>query len=251
MSESKLFEDHHTHTVFSHGKGTIVENVAAAAAAGIRTIGIADHGPGHVGFGMKLEDVPQMRAEIALAQEQHPEMQVLLNVEANIINYSGHLDVSSEDQKLFDRIIAGYHRGVFGEEPVRAFFTHIGSCWYGLTSGSTAHRRVLNTELVIRALEQNRIFMLSHPGSKAAFDLRCIAEACAACGTLLEINSHHDGLSAEGIRIAAECGAGLLISSDAHRPEQVGRSGRAIGRAEEAGIPSSLILNLKEEARWN
>ena len=248
---SKLIEDNHTHTQYSHGSATVEANVAAAEAAGLCLIGIADHGPGHKGFGIDREKIPAQRAEIEAAQKKHPGIRVLMNVEANIINRSGHLDLSAEEQAQFDRILAGYHMGVFGEEPVKAVFTHIGSVWHGLTSGSTARRKVANTELVVRALENNRIFMLSHPGSKAAFDIRVIAEACAACGTLLEINDHHDGLSAEGIRIAAECGAGLLISSDAHRPSRVGSSDRAIARAKEAGIPSGLILNLKEEYRWN
>lgn len=248
---SKLKADYHTHTFYSHGLSSVEENAAAAEAAGLEILGIADHGPGHIGFGIDMERLPEIGADIEIARAKHPGLRILLNVEANIINPSGNLDVSRYEQERFDRIIAGYHFGVFGETPVKAAFTHIGNSWYGLTSGSSARRKNANTELVIKAVENNKIFMLSHPGSKAAFDIREIALCCAAYGTLMEINNHHDGLSPEGMRIAAQCGVGLIISSDAHKAENVGSSDEAIRRAKLADIPSDMILNLKEECRWN
>ena len=49
----RLLWDIHTHTVYSHGTGTIEDNVKAAAAKGLLCVGIADHGIGHAFFGMK------------------------------------------------------------------------------------------------------------------------------------------------------------------------------------------------------
>lgn len=248
---SRLSADYHTHTFYSHGRSSVEENAAAAEAAGLLTLGIADHGPGHIGFGIDMERLPEIGADIELARAKHPGLEIQMNVEANIINPSGQLDVSRLDQERFDHIIAGYHFGVFGEAPIKAAFTHVGNAWYGLTSGSSARRKIANTELVIKAVENNRIFILSHPGSKAEFDIREIALSCAAYGTLMEINNHHDGLSPEGIRIAAQCGAGLVISSDAHVASNVGTSDEAVRRAKVAGIPSELIVNLREDCRWN
>ena len=57
----KLTGDYHTHTVFSHGKGTIRENVLHARQLGLKAIAITDHGPGHNEHGMKRESVPEMR----------------------------------------------------------------------------------------------------------------------------------------------------------------------------------------------
>lgn len=47
----QIMADVHTHTVFSHGKGTIEQNVIAAMEKGLKVIGIADHGPGHPEIG--------------------------------------------------------------------------------------------------------------------------------------------------------------------------------------------------------
>ena len=59
--ENKKYEmgyDLHTHTIFSHGKGTIEQNVRAALDRGLTHIAITDHGPGHLFYGMKRKDVP-------------------------------------------------------------------------------------------------------------------------------------------------------------------------------------------------
>ena len=47
------FADYHTHTLYSHGKGTIQQNVEAAQRKGLKEIAITDHGPGHILYGVK------------------------------------------------------------------------------------------------------------------------------------------------------------------------------------------------------
>ena len=49
----KINFDLHTHTVYSHGKGTIAENAATAKEKGLYGIGITDHGFSHPAFGMR------------------------------------------------------------------------------------------------------------------------------------------------------------------------------------------------------
>ena len=59
--ESKLRFDLHTHTIYSHGKGDIEDNWKAAKEAGLEVLGISDHGPGHIGFGLKVAKIPEMK----------------------------------------------------------------------------------------------------------------------------------------------------------------------------------------------
>ncbi|MBP5749378.1 MAG: PHP domain-containing protein, partial [Firmicutes bacterium] len=90
--ESKLRFDLHTHTVYSHGKGDIEDNWVAAKAAGLETLGIADHGPGHIGFGLDPKKIPEMKMKaraMAMRAGKEGGPTVLIGVEANIINPDG------------------------------------------------------------------------------------------------------------------------------------------------------------------
>ena len=68
--------DHHTHTTYSHGKGSIADNVRVAAAKGLKSIAITDHGPGHMTYGLDRAKIPQMRAEIAALKKEFPDMEI-------------------------------------------------------------------------------------------------------------------------------------------------------------------------------
>ena len=102
-----MIYDHHTHTVYSHGKGTIEDNVRVASEKGLSSIAITDHGPGHLTYGIKMEKLPEMRAEIDRLKSVYPDIEVLLGVEANTLRVPPYLDV--EDTDLFDILLAGYH----------------------------------------------------------------------------------------------------------------------------------------------
>ena len=39
----KILYDYHTHTVFSHGKGSIEDNVLSARKLGLKAVAISDH----------------------------------------------------------------------------------------------------------------------------------------------------------------------------------------------------------------
>ena len=41
----KILDDYHTHTKYSHGVGTIEDNVKSAIKKNLKTIAITDHGP--------------------------------------------------------------------------------------------------------------------------------------------------------------------------------------------------------------
>ena len=90
--------DHHTHTVYSHGKGSIEDNVKVAVSKGLKSIAITDHGPGHMTYGLKMSKVPEMRAEMDRLKSIYSDIDILLGVEANTMRVSPFLDVD-EDEK--------------------------------------------------------------------------------------------------------------------------------------------------------
>lgn len=239
-SRFKLAYDLHTHTTFSHGKGSIEDNVKAAMERGLSHIAITDHGPGHKFYGMKRSDIAVMRKEIDRLNAKYPKIMIQLSVEANIVNSGNHLDITPEEFELFDFVIAGYHYGIPGGYCVRNWLWN-----KGLKMGE---RRLMNqnTDMVIKALYENDLAILTHPGDKGPFEMRPIAEACADTNTLMEISTWHDHLTVEEIKIAAQTDVQFIISSDAHHPRRIGDFEGGLHRAVEAGLELRRIVNLRE-----
>jgi putative hydrolase len=239
----RMLWDHHTHTTYSHGKGSILDNVKAAHDRGLQSIAITDHGPGNFCYGMKMERIPEMRADILEAGKVYPDVKVLLGVEANTIRRSPYLDIADDEWDKLDIVLAGFHFAVLGSGMIPNRM--------GLKG-----RRLLaqNTDMIVNALFHaeecgHHIEILTHPGDKGPFDIREIARACEKTGTLMEINGKHPHLTAEEIRMAAPFDVRFVISSDAHIPGNVGRFEPQLMRALEAGLDPERIVNIsvKEE----
>ncbi len=239
--------DLHTHTIYSHnhhGKGTIEENVQAAIRMGLTKIGISDHGPGHVGYGILRKKIPEMRRIIDELKPKYPEIEILMGVEANVINRSGNLDLKPGEWPYFDYVIAGYHYGAFGEEPVRDLALH-GRNWVLNKFGTTTQAlKRFNTDLMVRAVMENDIYALTHPGDKQKIYIEEVAKACEEKGVLMEINNSHPFLTVETIAICAEYDVNFIIGSDAHSPHRVGHCENAVARLMESGVDPMRVVNL-------
>ena len=100
----RIAADYHTHTIHSHGTGTVLDNLKAAAAKGLKEVAISDHGPANLfGIGTKgIDTFRQIRAEMEAAAQLVPNVRGLLGVEANILSVDGRLDISEEDLEIFD-----------------------------------------------------------------------------------------------------------------------------------------------------
>lgn len=240
----RMIFDYHTHTIFSHGKGTIEDNVKEAIKKGLKGIAITDHGPGHLTYGVKRKNFSVMRKEVDRLKVAYPEIKIYLGVEANICNCGNYLDVTEKELKYFDFIIAGYHYGILHGYCISNFlFAH------GIfkTKKREEKLRKRNTQMTIQALKNNDIRILTHPGDKAPFDMDAIAKACEENKTWMEISTHHDHLTKDEIEIAKEKDVKFVISSDAHQSNIVGTFQAGVDRAKAAGLPLERIINVKEE----
>jgi len=239
----KIFADLHTHTIYSHGKGTIRENVESGIVKGLKRIGICDHGPRHIGFGVSYKKLLEMKKEIEGLNKEYKEIEILMGVEANIISYDGKIDVNENIIKLLDILLVGFH---FGARPDSLSDVYKMYIMNYLGRYSTSYRekaRYLNTRAVIEAINRYDIDLITHPGAKVDIDTRELAKAAAKRNTALEINASHGQLSVEYIKIAMKEDVKFIISSDAHTPERVGDVGKAIERAKEAGLGLDKIIN--------
>ena len=238
-AEYRLVYDLHTHTTYSHGKGSVEDNVRKAIEADLEYIAISDHGPGHLFYGVNRNDLPNLKRDIEKMNVKFPKLQVKMSIEANTVHGGNGLDITPEEFDQFDFVIAGFHFGLFGCGSVRNWlWTH------GIKIGEEKLREK-NTEMIVHALRSNDIAILAHPGDKGPFDIRKIAEVCAETDTLMEINCRHGHLTVEEIRTAMEVeDVRFILSSDAHVPEAVGECRPGIERAVEAGLDLSRIVNI-------
>lgn len=237
----KLTYDYHTHTIYSHGKGTVEDNVKAALELGLKGIGISDHGPGHLTYGVKRDKLCVMKNEIEELRKKYPQIEIFVSVEANIINCGNNLDVSEDEKQIFDYIIAGYHYGVRNGYCVKNWLNE------KLFKGRTDKKlKLANTAMVVDALHKNNIKILTHPGDKAEFDMNELAHTCAETGTLMEINTWHDHLTSAELDIVKKYDVNFAVCSDAHTPGRVGEVAAAIKKAFDAGIEPERIKNIEK-----
>lgn len=241
----RMTYDLHTHTVFSHGKGTIRENVLAALGRGLNKVAITDHGPGHLTYGIKRKAVPEMRTQIESLKKEFPQIDICLGVEANIINKGFYLDVTPDEFLQYDFVIGGYHYGVLNGYCVSNYLDNHMKKKSLMDSKSVKKLRRKNTEMTVKAIYENNLKILTHPGDKGPFDLLEIAKACAERGTLMEISTWHDHVTVEEIKTAALTSVGFIISSDAHHPSRIGDFEGGLDRAIEAGIDLARIVNIE------
>ncbi|MBP3371326.1 MAG: PHP domain-containing protein [Clostridia bacterium] len=238
---SPIFADYHTHTVYSHGKGTVEENILAAIECGLCTIAIADHGPGQLAHGVKLSKIRAQIEEIARLKEKYKhKIQVLASLEADITGLDGTLDLPDSWQEKFDLVLGGYHRTAIPRKKSDLFRLQIP----GLIAPDRVSQNM--TSAVVHAIEGGRLFMVTHPGEYIPVDMQQVARAAALHDVYIEINNKHPMAQAD-LKIAAAQGVKFLLSSDAHHPKNVGRVDRALDAAMQAGIDKSRIVNLKKE----
>lgn len=243
----RLFADYHTHTKYSHGKGTIRENVEEAIKKGLREIAITDHGPGHISFGVRKSGLEKMRKEIDDLNKEYDNIKIFLGVEANLIGIDGTIDVTEEEIKLVDKLLVGFHNGAMPRglgDALQLYFKNYLSKPLKFMRNKCRER---NTEAMIKAINRYKIDIITHPGAKIDIDTRRLAKAAGKRGTALEINSSHGNLTLEYAKIAMKEDVNFVIDSDAHVPGNVGNFKNGIEIAEKAGIPVRRIINAEAE----
>lgn len=229
----EILADLHTHTVASgHAYSTITENAAAAARKGLKLLGMTDHGPSMPGapnlyyFG-NFSILPQMLSGV----------QILPGVEANITSHEGELDIPLKYLKKMSLVLVGLHV----------------ICYPG---GSSEE----NTQAYLKAMSNPYIDIMVHPGrSEFEMDLEKIAYTSAQLGVPVEINNSSLCQEKGGTwsncrcfaRSAAKYGGPVVLGSDAHFWDRVGKLNLALELAEEAGIKEEQILNYSSDRILN
>jgi len=231
--------DYHTHTTYSHGLGSILDNANEAKNKGLKELAITDHGSGHIFFGIDRNSLPKMREEVDEAQKITG-VKVLLGVEANFTSTHGDVDVTEEDLKILDILCVGHHRFVKSsfKDKLIYFFPNmiLGNC-------VTKKIKKRNTDLVIKAMDKYPIDILTHLNYQMPLDIKRIAKKAKETKTYIELNAKKMCFSPEELKILIHEKVEFIINSDAHKPENVGKVQKALEFIEKYQIPTKLIAN--------
>lgn len=248
----QLFADYHTHTVHSHGTGTIRQNIEAAREKGLTRLAITDHGPANPWIGIKRPEVLlDMKAQIREYNRQYRDIEVLLGTEANVVGADGRIDIPRHIIRELDILLVGLHRWVKPADWRGAADMYVYEP-LGRLPGCRAwarRARTYNTKMLVEAVCRYDVAIVTHPGLNMAVDTRELARACARRGTALEINAAHGASLVDFAAAAATEGVNFVIDSDAHHPEDVGNFAAGIKAAEAIRLPASRIINARQEYR--
>lgn len=232
----RLTADYHTHTVHSHGTGSVDENVEAAISRGLETVGIADHSIAHAFYGINRRRIGYYLSCIEKAKEKFAgQIEIRAGIELNLIGLDGSVDMP---ESVFDTVILGYHKAAVCRD-LRTLWTY--------ATPRRSGRADAVTKGYIRAMQRHHIDIIAHPGYGVPVDIRLLARACADYGVLFEINNKHSDLRPEDVAEAAAAGARFVVSSDAHSPDCVGQAPNALALAERAGLGPDIIINVTED----
>ena len=231
--------DLHMHTVFSDGKNTPEEMVQEAVRRGLEAVGISDHSSGDP-CGMKMETVPEYKAEIAQLKEKYAgQIRVLCGLER---------DFMTDDFTEYDYTIGSVHWLAMpdghrvsidwtAEKLREGAEKYFGGDLYALMEAYyETEARVAEVtkcdiighfDLPTKFIEQDPAFNTHHPRYVKAW--RKAADTLLRTGLPFEINT---GAMSRGYRTtpypdAEICryllshGARLIFSSDSHARETV------------------------------
>ena len=251
--------DYHVHTTFSDGTGSVAACIEQAISVGLTEIGIADHVSAVQPSVWEIPSIPlagleRYVAAVREAASRYDEITVLLGVEADYVPEHETQLRALLDAWPFDYVIGGVH-GVDGfdfDDPARRQDPR----WADADALFAAYY-----ETVRRAAQFGGFDIIAHldyiglwghtPSPAVGDSIDAALDAIAASGAAIELNtdrfSNPAGVmypSDELLRALGDRGSPLVISSDAHAAQHVGRLwDEAIERAARAGFWGALRLS--------
>lgn len=226
----KLTFDMHTHTVAAgHAYSTLQENIAAAQARGLTSLGFSEHGP-------KMPGGPYVLffGNFKVIPRQYGNLRLYCGAEANILDDNGRLDLNENYLKKMDYVIASMHI----------------PC---ITPGDEAY----NTKACVMAMRNPYVKILGHPDdARYPLNREEIVLVAKEEKVAIEINEGSlDPLSTrkgkenilELLTLCKKHEVDVILSSDSHISYTIGRFDKALELMKEVEFPEHLILNTDPE----
>jgi putative hydrolase len=239
-----LTSDYHTHTTYSHGKGTVIDNALRAKEIGLKEISISDHGFSHPAFGLTKRKLSNLRDDCKKASEQTG-IKVLMGIESNIIGTDGTVDLKPNLYDKFDVFLAGIHKLVyfkFGS----LFSLGLPDLFCSTFKMDKVSKSLIktNTKTFINVVKNNPVDVITHLNFCCYADAVEVAKACADYGTYLELNAKKVHLKDEELYKILQTGVKFVISSDAHTADRVGEISLVEKMLDRVNVPEDRIANI-------
>ena len=179
------------------------------------------------GVGVPDEDLREQLEEVRSVASD-ADITVFSGVEANI-GTDGSISVADDLLADLDCVVASPHAGLDGD----------------------------GTERLLAAIEHPSVNILGHPTGRyinqregLQVEIEAVAEAAAAEGVALEVNSNPARLDLgdQLIRAAVDAGATIAVNTDAHRPENFAYVRYGVHTARRGWAEAADVLNTRDAA---
>lgn len=222
--------DLHMHTTWSDGRDSIMHMVLSSRQLGYEYVAITDHSERSWASRKLLSlEVPLQREEIDTVRSHAPGIEILHGVEVDIMP-DGSLDFNDETLEGFDIVLASLHDA----------------------NGQDGRRL---TDRYLQAMRHPLVNVITHPANRSPalsdgyeLDFDRLFEVAVETGTAMEIDGAPGHLDMDGrvARRAADAGVTIVIDSDCHRAEALGRQmSFGIGTARRGWVGPEQVLNTR------
>src|SRR5579872_6816542 len=215
------------HTTASDGKNSIEQMGEAGRDLGYEYIALTDHSKNvTVANGMDEKRTLAQIKKIRAAQERVPGIRLLAGIEVDILK-SGKLDLDDEVLAQLDVVVASIHSYMKME-------------------------RAEMTDRMLAAIENPYTQIVAHPTGRLVmrreafeYDMEKIYDVCAKAGVAMECNAYPDRLDLKDVhlRAAKQRGVKIVISTDAHRSNQLAFMQYGVRTARRGWIEKHDVLN--------
>lgn len=229
VERADLKGDVHMHTTWSDGRNSLEEMVEACVARGYEYMAVTDHSKALAMVeGLDAAKLERQWVELEEVQACHPEIRILKGMEVDILK-DGRLDLEDEMLERLDIVIVSIHS------------------YFGLD-------RVEQTKRVLRALSHPQANLFGHPTGRIlgrrdpiAIEVDEILRACVEHGVAVEVNSHPNRLDLKDTHLwrARELGVPVLVTTDAHRTDELDLVHYGIEQARRAWLTPEHVLNTR------
>ena len=215
------------HSTWSDGKHSIEEMLEACVAKGYEYFALTDHSKAlAMTGGLDAERLKEQWVEIEQVQSRHPEIRLLKSQEVDIL-VDGSLDQDAEMLDQLDVVVISVHSR-FDLPPDE------------------------QTGRIIKAMAHPAARILGHPTGRLInvrdpmeFDVDAVLQAAVEFDVAVELNAHPNRLDLRDTHLmhAKELGAKIVISTDAHRTDELDLVQYGVDQARRAWLEPGDVLN--------